>query len=177
MTNPYDILGVNKNASSEEIKSAFRRKAKEVHPDLNNNSTYAKEKFQELLEAYSILSDPKKRMQYDSKGFTNNNRKEIEEYVKAYMQVIQTQMAPYQKAAYKHMIFGLAWLFGGLIVTLGSYSVAASNPRGGAYIITWGAILWGLSAAIEGFYKSFEIKSYIKKVEKEMLDKLIKEWS
>lgn len=70
----YDILGVNKNASDAEIKSAFRKKAKEYHPDVNKEAGAA-EKFKEISEAYGILSDPSKRKQYDQFGsaaFDNN---------------------------------------------------------------------------------------------------------
>ena len=55
--NLYDILQVSSNASDEEIKSAYRKLAKEFHPDVNKNSG-AKEKFSEINEAYETLSDP-----------------------------------------------------------------------------------------------------------------------
>lgn len=64
MKNYYDILGVSKNSSNEEIKQAYRKLAREYHPDKNNNST--KEKFQDIQEAYEILSDQQKRNTYDN---------------------------------------------------------------------------------------------------------------
>lgn len=70
----YELLGVNKNASDEEIKSAFRKKAKEYHPDVNKDPGAA-DKFKEIGEAYSILGDETKRKQYDQFGsaaFDNN---------------------------------------------------------------------------------------------------------
>ncbi len=63
----YEILGVNKNATDEEIKRAFRLKAKKYHPDINKEPG-AEEKFKEIGEAYSVLSDKNKRAQYDQFG-------------------------------------------------------------------------------------------------------------
>ena len=63
--NYYDILGVNKDATQEEISKAFKQKARKLHPDVNH-APNAKEQFQELNEAYETLSDPDKRQQYDN---------------------------------------------------------------------------------------------------------------
>jgi len=65
--NYYDILGISKNASESEIKSAFRNLAKKYHPDVNK-SPDAEEKFKEIQEAYAVLSDKDKREQYDKFG-------------------------------------------------------------------------------------------------------------
>ncbi len=64
----YEVLGVSKTASEQEIKSAFRKKAKEFHPDLNKDDPNAAEKFKEAQEAYSVLSDENKRKMYDQYG-------------------------------------------------------------------------------------------------------------
>ena len=64
----YDILGVSKNASEEEVKSAYRKLAKQYHPDLNKNNPEAANKFKEASEAYEVLSDPKKKANYDRFG-------------------------------------------------------------------------------------------------------------
>ena len=64
----YDVLGVSKSATEAEIKSAFRKKAKEFHPDLNKDNPEAAEKFKEAQEAYSVLSDENKRKMYDQYG-------------------------------------------------------------------------------------------------------------
>ena len=64
----YEVLGVSKSATEAEIKSAFRKKAKEFHPDLNKDDPKASEKFQEAQEAYSVLSDESKRKMYDQYG-------------------------------------------------------------------------------------------------------------
>ncbi len=70
MRNPYDVLGLSKDASAEDIKRVYRQKSKEWHPDKHKGDKAAEEKFKEINEAYSILSDPKKRSQYDQFGST-----------------------------------------------------------------------------------------------------------
>jgi len=64
----YDILGINKNANPEEIKSAYRKQAVKYHPDKNPGDKAAEDKFKEASEAYSILSDKKKKENYDNFG-------------------------------------------------------------------------------------------------------------
>lgn len=65
----YEVLGVDKNATEADIKSAYRKKAKECHPDLHPNDKTAEERFKELNEANEVLSDPEKRKRYDQFGF------------------------------------------------------------------------------------------------------------
>jgi len=62
----YKILGVERNATQKQIKEAYRKLAFEYHPDRNNNSKSASERMKEINEAYSVLSDPYKRKQYDA---------------------------------------------------------------------------------------------------------------
>lgn len=64
----YSILNVNKNASQDEIKANFRRLAMKYHPDRNQNNPSAEEQFKKIKEAYDVLSDPKKRAEYDNPG-------------------------------------------------------------------------------------------------------------
>ena len=64
----YDVLGVSRTASDEEIRKAFRRLARKYHPDSNPRDKQAEAKFKELNEAYSVLSDPKKKQIYDQVG-------------------------------------------------------------------------------------------------------------
>lgn len=65
----YEVLGLGKNASDAEIKSAYRKLAKKYHPDLNPGDKEAEEKFKEVNEANDVLSDPQKRQRYDQFGF------------------------------------------------------------------------------------------------------------
>ncbi len=64
----YKVLGVDKSASQDDIKKAFRKLARKYHPDLNPNDPTAKEKFQAINEANEVLSDPEKRKKYDEYG-------------------------------------------------------------------------------------------------------------
>jgi curved DNA-binding protein len=64
----YKVLEINKDASSEDIKKAYRKLARKFHPDLNPNDAQAKKKFQQINEANEVLSDPEKRMKYDKYG-------------------------------------------------------------------------------------------------------------
>ena len=64
----YEVLGVEKNASADEIKKAYRKKAIQFHPDKNPGDKQAEENFKEAAEAYDVLSDPQKRQRYDQFG-------------------------------------------------------------------------------------------------------------
>ncbi len=63
----YEILGVGRSASQDEIQRAYRKLAREYHPDVNSDPT-AEEKFKDVSEAYSVLSDPATRRRYDAFG-------------------------------------------------------------------------------------------------------------
>ena len=64
----YETLGINREASPDDLKKAFRHLARKYHPDLNKGSKEAEEKFKEINEAYQVLSDPQKKAQYDRGG-------------------------------------------------------------------------------------------------------------
>lgn len=69
----YSVLGVDKKATDEEIKSAYRKLAKQYHPDLNQDNPEAGEKFKEINEAYEVLGDKQKRANYDQFGSADGN--------------------------------------------------------------------------------------------------------
>ena len=68
MKDPYSVLGVAKTASAPEIKKAYRKLAKKLHPDMNPGDKKAEERFKEVSSAFEILGDPKKRSLYDEFG-------------------------------------------------------------------------------------------------------------
>ena len=69
----YEVLGVSKTATEEEIKKAYRKIALQNHPDTHPNDKDAEERFKEASEAYEVLSDAKKRSAYDQFGFSGMN--------------------------------------------------------------------------------------------------------
>ena len=71
--NYYDILGVDKNASESDIKKAYRNKAKEFHPDVNQDNPDAEANFKEVSEAYEVLSDASKKRNYDNGGSSSRS--------------------------------------------------------------------------------------------------------
>src|SRR5512143_1206631 len=64
----YDLLGISRNASEADIKKAFRKLARKYHPDVNPGSKTSEQMFKEINEAYEVLSDAKKKQQYDQFG-------------------------------------------------------------------------------------------------------------
>src|SRR4249920_3924824 len=77
-TDYYKILGISKTASEEDIKKAYRKLARKLHPDLNPNDKEANKKFQQINEANEVLSDPVKRKKYDQYGENWENAEQFE---------------------------------------------------------------------------------------------------
>jgi len=74
----YKILGLDKKASTDDIKKAYRKLARKYHPDLNPKDNSAKKRFQEINEANEVLSDPEKRKKYDKYGKDWQHAEEFE---------------------------------------------------------------------------------------------------
>src|SRR5580692_6004467 len=69
----YEVLGISRTATADEIKKAHRKLARKFHPDMNKNNPAATEKFKEIQEAYDVLSEPQKRQNYDQFGHAGVN--------------------------------------------------------------------------------------------------------
>jgi DnaJ-class molecular chaperone len=79
MANYYEILGVPRNAGEKDIRQAFRKLAREHHPDVNPGDSNSEDRFKRINEAYSVLSDPDKRQRYDKYGDNWTHSEQIEE--------------------------------------------------------------------------------------------------
>ena len=108
----YKVLGVDKDTTQDEIRKAYRRLAKRYHPDINNDSPEAKERFQEINEANEVLSDPEKRRKYDEYG---ENWRHADEF--------EAQRGQYRNGAQGGYNFGG---FGGF----GDFGSSAGNTSG-----------------------------------------------
>ena len=70
----YKILGVDRNIPQKDVRAAYRKRAKQFHPDLHPNDPKAKAKFQALSEAFEVIGDPEKRAKYDKQANLQNDK-------------------------------------------------------------------------------------------------------
>ena len=144
----YEVLGVSKNATPEEIKKAYRVLGKKYHPDVNPGDKEAEEKFKEVGEAYSVLSDPDKRRQYDQFGH----------------QAFENGMGggySYENVDFSDLfssIFGGGDIFGGFGDIFGGGRRTSNGPMKGANVragvrITFDEAMKGVTRDIEINYK------------------------
>lgn len=177
MRNYYDILEIHQNASQDEITSAFRKKAKETHPDIHGGDSRYTSLFQEVSEAYSVLSNPNERKHYDetlnkkqsyhyaNDYHGNTSAEDIFKYADNIIKQTKIQAKEYESKALAYALKGICWLVGGIIISYCSYSV---TPPGGRYIVTSGAIIWGIIQAIKGFIGYAKIRKALREYEEKV---------
>src|SRR3989442_15614434 len=128
--NFYDILGVSRNASTEEIRKAYRKLARKYHPDINPGNKEAENKFKEISVAYDALTDPEKRKLYDEFGEAGLASGFDAAKARSYQQ--WQQQSTRADGGYQFDMDDLGDLFGGLGGTFGGGRRARpSSMRGG----------------------------------------------
>jgi curved DNA-binding protein CbpA len=161
------VLGVQKSATIDEVKAAFRHRAKETHPDLHGGSTESAARFRAVADAYAILSDPVQRQRFDETGSVDQQRvSATRDEIYATIAYIR-QMAEEAKASARaYALRGLAWLVAGTLVTAIGFASAASS--GGSFPICWGAILFGGIQAVRGLVAYSNISARAAQLEREV---------
>lgn len=95
MSDYYEILNISRDATAEQIKKAYRELALKYHPDRNPGNPTAEEKFKQINEAYSVLSDPTKKARYDSGGYTDEQTAGQQAQENPYGQYTWTYYGPF----------------------------------------------------------------------------------
>ncbi|WP_372651405.1 molecular chaperone DnaJ [Draconibacterium sp.] len=150
----YEVLGVGKSASAEEIKKAYRKKAIQYHPDKNPDDKEAEEKFKEAAEAYEVLSNPEKKQRYDQfghagmsgaaggGGFSGGGFSDIEDIFSAFGDI-----------------------FGGHFGGFGGFSGGAGRSRGGRRVSRGSdlrvKVRLNLQEIVNGVEKKIKVKKYV----------------
>src|SRR5918996_2333396 len=127
--NYYDILGVGRSASTEEIRNAYRKLARKYHPDINPGNKEAENKFKEISVAYDALSDPEKRKLYDEFGEVGLSPGFDAEKARSYSQWRQESQRT--GGGYEFNVDDLGDLFGGLGTMFGTRRRTSQGPMRG----------------------------------------------
>lgn len=100
----YEVLGIDKSASADDIKKAYRKKAKEFHPDLHPGDKECEQKFKEVNEAYEVLSDADKRAKYDQYGFAAFDPSSFQSSAEGFGENVRTEV----QVSFEEACFGVS---------------------------------------------------------------------
>ncbi len=168
MRDPYETLGVPRTAGEADIKSAYRRLAKELHPDLHGGSETYAARFRDVTAAYAVLSDPDQRKAFDTRGEVDQQQVDaVVQEVYSAIDYVRRQTASAKQAARGYANRGLAWLIGGAAVSLVTF-LSARSAGGGTYYVFWGAIVFGAIQAVRGFASSSRIEAKAREIERQL---------
>src|SRR5271166_2201798 len=98
MKDPYEVLGVARTSTPEEIRKAYRQLAKRLHPDLNPGDKHAEERFKEVSAANELLSDPDKRRRYDADEIDASGAEKAPPHERYYREYASGAGPPYESA-------------------------------------------------------------------------------
>jgi curved DNA-binding protein CbpA len=161
---PYTILGVAHGATDQEIKLAYRRVARQTHPDATGSAD--SKAFRTATDAYSLLSDPEARAAYDKSGEVDTGAvQERREEIFAAIAYVRQVAAVARGRARASVIKGLLWFSGGATVTIVGYATA---KPGQSVPIFWGAIAFGGLQAIRGWIAAVRIRSAAAALERDL---------
>lgn len=178
--NPYEILRISNNATLEQIKRVFLRRARETRPDLDPDHD-SSEEFNRVVDSYNILSDPVSRREldemlqqgyynesYTSKEFHHSNgyRQFSSEEVLAMVKDLWKSVEPATGASFKSTLGGIFWLLVGIIIAVILF--IKDNGTGAVFSIVGGVI-----AAIQRFSRSRAINKKIRTMEAEIWDQFL----
>jgi len=129
--NYYEILGVKKDATEQEIKKAYRKLARKWHPDVNPGNKAAEEKFKKISQAYEVLGDKEKRKLYDEFGEAGLSQGFNAEQARTYQQWQQTggRQGPY-RAQTSEQYHSFEDLFGDIFTSRGTGGFAEAQVKG-----------------------------------------------
>lgn len=172
VADPYLVLGVSRGATLQDIKAAYRRIAKETHPDRNPESANVT-RFRDATEAYAVLSDSVQRTAYDSTGFVDDSEVDsARDEIFAMVAHVRAMAAEARYSARSSATRGLLWFGGGSVLSLGAFAAAQSSQSGGRYPVFWGAIIFGGWQALQGFHASWSIRKAADDLERDLWDSI-----
>lgn len=156
----YNILGVSRTAADKEIKAAYRRLARQYHPDVNPGNKDAEEKFKEINEAYEVLSDPEKRKKYDQYGDNWQYADQMAEAAKRYGGTWSFTRQPGAEQAFRFEEEDLESIFGDILGGhMGGFGRRTPRPRRGRDLEYQAEVT--LEEAFSGTTRSISLKTEI----------------